>query len=250
LASIVRKKDADKVPKEYAEIEMVRFRRRQGRATITRQKILDAAAAEFGLAGFDGTTTRSIAARAKVAHGLVIHHFKTKEGVWQSVTEDVLHLLHSKLTKAMEELRGRDAATRLREAQRIFIRIAAKRPEVSWVLTRDVGRGAVRLQSLVEKIMGPDIDLAIDLTREAQSLGRYVKGDPAHLNYLFFGAASRIFMLSEEIKRSMGHSPFDEAFLEKHIELCQSLFFRDSPHAKPVRRVQSHKKRSAQRRRP
>jgi len=132
---------ASKALEAEAEIEIVRIRRRQGRATLTRQKILDAGAAEFALAGFDGTTTRSIAARAKVPHGLVIYHFETKLGVWRAVTESVLNHLHSELAKVMEERKGRDPVTRLREAQRVFIRVAAKRPEVNWVLSHDVGEG-------------------------------------------------------------------------------------------------------------
>jgi TetR/AcrR family transcriptional regulator len=224
---------ASKVLKKDAKIEIVKVRRRQGRSALTRQKILKAGSAEFALAGFDGTTTRSIAARAKVPHGLVIYHFESKVGVWQAVTENVLNELHSGFAKRMEALPGSDAVTRLREAQRVFIRLAAKRPEVNWVLSHDAGEGAPRLQSMVEKIIGRDIDLIIDLIRQAQRLGRYVEGNPAHLAYVSFGAASRIFMLSAEIERTMGQSPFSKAFVEKHIELCERLFFRNSPDPKP-----------------
>lgn len=222
-----------KVLKEDAETEIVKIRRRQGRAALTRQKILDAGSAEFALAGFDGTTTRAIATRAKVPHGLVIYHFESKLGMWYAVTEDVLNQLHSEFAQAIEQLEGRDAVTCLREIQRIFIRLAAKRPEVNWVLSHDVGEGPPRLQSLIEKFIGRDIDLVIHLIREAQRLGRYVEGDPAHLAYVSFGATSRIFMMSAEIERTMGQSPFDKAFVDRHIALCERLFFRDSPDTKP-----------------
>jgi TetR/AcrR family transcriptional regulator len=232
------------------EIEIVKVRRRQRRSTLTRQKILDAAATEFAVAGFDGTTTRSIATRAKVPHGLVIHHFGTKEGVWQSVTESVLKHLHGELSKKMRELAGCDAATRLKEGQRIFIRAAAKRPELNWVLSRTGGEASLKLQSLLESLMGSDIDYATDLIREVQKLGRYAKGDPAHLNLVFFGAASRIFMFPREVERTMGQSPFDEDFVERHTILCQNLFFRDSPSARPNGKVRSRKKSLARRRPP
>jgi TetR/AcrR family transcriptional regulator len=224
---------ASKVLKKEAKIEIVKTRRRQGRAAITRQKILKAGAAEFAPGGFDGTTTRSIALRANVPHALVIYHFESKLGVWQAVQENVLNQLHGEFTRRMEELARCDTVTRLREAGRVLIRFAAKRPEVNWVLTQDVGEAAPRLQSVVEKIIGRDIDLTIGLIREAQSLGRYVEGDPAHLSYVYFGAASRIFMLSTELERTLGQSPFHNAFVEQHIELCERLFFRDPPDAKP-----------------
>lgn len=47
----------------------------------TRARIRDAAVAEFADAGFRKATVRSIAARAGVSAGLVIHHFGSKDGL-------------------------------------------------------------------------------------------------------------------------------------------------------------------------
>ncbi len=212
---------------EHREAEVVKIRRRQSRATITRQKITDAAAAEFASSGFDGATTRSIAARAKVPHGLVIYHFETKLNVWRAVTENALRFFHSEISRRAEELKGSDDVTLLWEGQRLFIQISAKHPELNWILSHNVAEDAATLKSLVGDIIGDDIDRGIDLIRRVQRLGRYVEGDPAHLHYLFIGAASRIFTLAGEIERTMGQSPFDQRFLERHIELCQRLFFRE-----------------------
>jgi TetR/AcrR family transcriptional regulator len=214
------------------DVEIVRIRRRQPRAALTRQKILDAAAAEFASAGFDGATTRSIAARAEVPHGLVIYHFETKFRVWHAVIENALNYFHSEFAARMAELEGCDDVTRLRECHRIFIRVSAKRPELNWVLSRNFDVDSVSMTKSVETIIGSDIDLTIDLIRKVQSRHQYVEGDPAHLHYLFVGAASRIFALSRELDR-IDQSPFDDAFLERHIELCRRLFFRDPPNTKP-----------------
>ena len=216
---------------EDSDVEIVKIRRRQARAAVTRQKILDAAAAEFASTGFDGATTRSIAARAEVPHGLVIYHFETKLSMWRAVIESALSYFHNEFTTRMIELEGCDDVTRLRECHRIFIRVSAKRPELTWILAHNFGVDSVALKSSVESIIGKDIDLTIDLIRKVQSLRQYVEGDPAHLHYLFIGAASRIFLMPVETER-IGASPFDDAFLERHVELCQRLFFRDPPGAK------------------
>lgn len=218
---------AKKAKKENSDVEIVKIRRRQSRATVTRKKIVDAAAAEFAAAGFDGATTRSIAARAHVPHGLVIYHFETKANVWRAVTENALHFFHSEILRRAEELKGSDEVTLLREAQRLFIQISATRPELNWILSHNVANEPAQLSSLIADVIGKDIDRGIDLIRKVQKLGRYVDGDPAHLHFLFIGASSRIFTLSGEIGRTMGQSPFDERFLENHIKLCQSLFFRE-----------------------
>jgi hypothetical protein len=67
------------------------------------------------------------------------------------------------------------------------------------------------------------------LIRSAQRQGRYLEGDPLHLQYLFIGAVTRIFMQSAEAERVMGRSPFSPAFVEQHVKLCCALFFRDPP---------------------
>lgn len=207
--------------------EIVNVRRRQDRATETRRKIVEAGATEFAVSGFDGATTRSIAARAEVPHGLVIYHFETKLGVWAAVTEDALIYFREQFAKTKKKFAGLDDVTQLRELFRVSIRNWAKRPELTWVLSHE-GEEAARMASLVTEIIGPDIDLTIDLIGKVQKLGKYVEGDPAHLHYLFVGASCHVFSMPGFIERSTGQSPFTRRFLERHTELCLNLFFRDS----------------------
>ena len=65
--------------------EYVNERRRQQRAVLTRERILEVAYKEFAEFGFEGTSTRTIAAKAGVNHPLVTYHFKNKEGLWRAV---------------------------------------------------------------------------------------------------------------------------------------------------------------------
>ena len=216
---------------ENVEAEMVRVRRRQDRAALTRYDILKAATAEFAAVGFDGATTRSIAARAKVQHSLVIYHFRTKLGIWQAVMKQALEAFDNAFRKRMEELKGSTDATRLHELQRMFIRFAAERPELNWLMSHEVGGegDSARVNWLVENTIGADTNVAIDLIKKVQRLGLYVEGDPTHLHYLFIGAASHIFGMAGEIRRTMGKSPFEKGFLERHIMLCERLFWRQPP---------------------
>lgn len=211
--------------------DIVNVRKRQSRSVETRGKILAAAAAEFATAGFDGATSRSIAEHADVPHGLLIYHFKTKLGVWRAVMEQVIADFHDALVREAERHRDSDPVTALRALQRIFIDMSASRPELNMLISHEMGRDSDRLSWLLDKFIGRDIDLTIDLIRRAQQQGRFIAGDPAHLHFLFVGAASRVFLMPIEIQRTMGQSPFAEIFLEQHLALCQSLFFRDPPEA-------------------
>lgn len=209
--------------------EIVTVRRRQARSVATRRKIIRAATKEFAEAGYDGVTTRSIAERAKVKHGLVVYHFKTKLETWHAVIEDVMAEFADDYMRRFEGLREADVVSRLRIMHGEFIRFTARRPEFAWLIVHESGAGSERIDWLVEKYVGPEIAITIDMIRQAQALGCYVEGDPAHLHYLFLGAATQIFLLPKVVERTVGRPPFDEAMVEQHVALCQRLFFRDPP---------------------
>lgn len=204
-------------------------RRRQNRSKETRMRIQAAAAEEFARYGFEGTTTRSIAARAKVRHALVVYHFETKLGIWQAVMAEVLGSFHKVFAERMEGLRGVDDVTKLRLMQADFIRLAAEKPELHWLMSHEAGEGGERIAWLFQNLLIGDFTLFTDLIKSAQESGHYVEGNPVHLHYLFLGAAARIYMVSSEVEMVMGQSPFDPAFVEDHIAACQRLFFRTPP---------------------
>ena len=65
---------------------MPRTGRRPG-AGGTREKILEAARAHFGEAGYEGATIRGIATAAEVDPALVFHYFGSKEGTFRAALE-------------------------------------------------------------------------------------------------------------------------------------------------------------------
>ena len=58
--------------------------------SATRRRILDAANQLFRTAGFDGTTTRDIAAAAEIATGTLFNYFETKEAIVAALAEEKL----------------------------------------------------------------------------------------------------------------------------------------------------------------
>src|SRR6188474_3290624 len=72
----------------------------------TRSRIVAAALTLFQLKGFDATTTKAIARKARVAEGTVFNYFPTKEDI-------ALHFLEQEVEHAMAAVR---ANTRLRKA--------------------------------------------------------------------------------------------------------------------------------------
>lgn len=64
----------------------------RGSADVTRERILDQARAQFGSAGFERTTIRSVARAAGIDPALVMRHFGSKEGLFAAAIEISLAL--------------------------------------------------------------------------------------------------------------------------------------------------------------
>lgn len=242
---------ATDLTKETLE-EIVNQRRRQQRSLDTRERILEAAFEEFAERGFEGASTRTVAAKAGVQHPLVTYHFKNKEGLWRAVVSTTSFNFDRHFQDHLAGISEQDEVAQLRVLQEQFVRFAAANPNFHWLMSHEGKRDSDRLTWLVEERVRSYFDVVAKLIRAAQKQGRYVEGDPYHLQYLFIGAVTRIFMLTAEVQQVMGRSPFSRKFVDEHVRTCCALFFREPPDgvgtARPALRRSSAKrltKRSA-----
>ena len=211
---------------------LIKYRRRQQRSLDTRERLLKAAFDEFADRGFEGTSTRSVAAKAGLQHPLVTYHFKNKEGLWRAVLSRASFNFSRHLQDYLGEVSNEDEITRLRRVHTEFIVFAAANPGFHWLMSSEGRRESDRLDWLVEECVRPYFNEVAKLIRVAQKQQRYIEGDPYYLQYLFIGAVTRIFMQTAEVKRITGKSPFSKKFVDKHVETCCALFFRDPPSKK------------------
>lgn len=208
---------ADKRPKQ-------RTRREQQRAIETKQAILDAALHEFARKGFDGASTREIAERASVNHRLIGHHFGNKELLWKATARDIFGRYVHRQRERYKGLDGVDQPVLLRLMLREFILFSAKVPQLHRFMVQANDGGEERLEWLIKNHLAPGISMDLMLLKKAQQAGMLRSGDVMHLRYLFIGAATSVFTLSEEFEFMSKQNPFDDAFVEKHIEMVLSLF--------------------------
>ena len=207
--------------------DVVNERRRQQRALDTRERILEAAFEEFADRGFEGASTRTVAAKAGVQHPLVTYHFKNKEGLWKAVVSTASFNFSEYFRHHIDGSAEQNDVARLRYVQEEFIRFAAANPNFHWLMSNEGKRESARLSWLVEDRVRSYFDVVAKMIRSAQKQGRYIAGDPYHLQYLFIGAVTRIFMLSAEVQQVTGRSPFSKKFVEEHVRVCCDLFFRE-----------------------
>ena len=202
-------------------------RKVQQRALETREKIINAAVHEFARNGLEGTSTRAIANSAGIRQSLLVYHFQTKEELWREALLTTNKERRDNLVSRLRGLKGVDSVTKLRLVFEDFVRFAAEHPEFHELMTHVAKSPGDQLNWVVEEYLGSAFATTGELIIIAQEQGKFIAGDPFHLQYMFIGAVSRIFTVSSEAEIIMKRSPFSEEFIKEHTEACISLFFRD-----------------------
>jgi AcrR family transcriptional regulator len=207
-------------------------RREQQRTTDTKAAILTAALTEFARHGFEGATTRGIAARAAVNHPLIAHHFGSKADLWKATAEYLFGLYALRMANRRGDLAGAEEPVLLRSLLREFIRFCAEVPQFHLFMIQANQGDPARLRWLMHRFLARGSARELDVLAAAQRTGLFVAGDTAHLRYLFIGAAASIFTFPGEFERSSGRDPFDVQGVERHVELVMHVFnARERAHA-------------------
>jgi AcrR family transcriptional regulator len=87
-------------------------RGRADSAAATRQRILDATIELYREHGIPATTLKSVAERADVSRGTILHHFGSANGLLAAVLDGVLDSLDLPDPRALEGIQGLDARVR------------------------------------------------------------------------------------------------------------------------------------------
>lgn len=97
-------------------------------ATAARDRILSAAVREFSAKGLAGARVETIARSARVAKGLLFHHFGSKEGLWTAALERTYETLRAGQDEAGLQALG--PAEGMRRLVRDTFRLFREHPEI------------------------------------------------------------------------------------------------------------------------
>ncbi|PAY23764.1 hypothetical protein CEY15_05845 [Dietzia natronolimnaea] len=164
---------------------------RAERKVATRGRVLDAAAETFAEREYSAVTVSEIARRAGVAHGLVFHHFGSKQGLYRAVLDRFVENMDSAFAAGA----GADPADAIRAGLRAHLCYVADHPELAQRLIAG-GRspdadvleasqaGRARALEMMAELAGVDVD---DDT--VQLVGRTIiaAADEASLNWVRTG---------------------------------------------------------------
>lgn len=199
-------------------------RRRQQRSAATRTALLDAALAEFAAHGFEGASTRSIAAAAGTHQPQINYHFESKDELWRAAVDHLFAQLDAAVGR---HLRAAPSASterdRFANGIRAFVRAAAELPELNRIMVQEATIDSERLRWIVERHTRQRFETLIADWRNLRDARLVADIDEVVLYYSLVGAASLAYVNAPEA-RLLGHDPSDPAFIESHADALVTLF--------------------------
>jgi len=195
----------------------------------SREAILIAALSSFSRKGFDAATTRDIATRAGVNHGLIPYYFGGKLKLWQAAVDRAFERLDAGVADVLGDATVVDDRERAGLLIRSYVRFVAHNPEFVMLMHEEGKRRGPRMRWIVDRHVKPLYAAVSSLMKRAQESGFLPANiDPVHFHYILAGSVGGVFHQAEECKRLTGIDPFDEASIESHARAVE-LFFLGPP---------------------
>ncbi len=197
----------------------------------TRDRILESALAVFAERGFDGATTRDIAARAGTNLGLIQYYFGGKERLWRAAVDHIFARLDTVLATVAPA--RPDDPTQLAELIRVCVRFVAANPHFVRFMNDECKRDGPRMRWLVDRHGRSLYAAAGSVIEHAVRRGVIPELPAPHGYYVFIGAVGMIFGQAPECRRLTGTDPTTSpAIVEAHADALIRLFLR-TPHPAP-----------------
>jgi len=196
----------------------------------SRERILEAALTAFSENGFDGATTRDIAARAGVNQGLIKYYFDGKLKLWRAAVDRAFEELGASLDATLAEAAALDAAERTRRVIRQYVRFVGAHPEFIRLMHDEGKRNGPRMRWLVDRHVRPLYAAVQALLEQARGRGVLPSEIPVvHFHYMLVGSIGLIFHQAEECRRLTGVDPADPSVIDAHAEAVTRLLL-GTPH--------------------
>lgn len=196
----------------------------------TRDRITQAALAEFSRLGFDGASTRQIATRAGVNQGLLTYYFGDKEQLWKAAVVEAFTRLNDGISKQREALAEVDPITRLRLSIRHFIRFSAANPELHRLMIQEGGNTGPRTRWLLTQFVEPLFHGIRKLVVKARDAGAALPAiPPQHFFTMLLGAGPHPFATASETRHLYKLDPFASDAVEAWATSIETVLLGPPP---------------------
>ena len=210
--------------------EKPRGRQSDATAQRTRQQIVQSARTLFAAWGFEAVSLRDIADHSGVTHGLIRHHFGSKEDIWRAVIDTAFLEYLAVITPLIETaMTGNGAALpTVKAVARTVVLISGRYPEVMRLLMHEGVEGGPRLDYFIAQL-APLRALMAPLHEAVEREGglRQFSHETFLLSLLMLGAMP--FALAAFSSQLCNVDMLAEQQIERHADRVIATLFSDAP---------------------
>jgi TetR/AcrR family transcriptional regulator len=187
---------------------------------VNRHKILAAAEVEFALHGFAGTRVQHIADRAQLPKTNVLYYFKSKEGLYLALLEDILSLWNGEFDEATAE---DDPAQVLAHYIADKMEISRMRPDASKIFALEIINGAPNLSGFFKDQHAIWMKARVAVIKQWIALGKLSAVDPYYLLFNIWATCQHYADFSVQITELRGKPMGAQDFIDATKNLVELI---------------------------
>jgi len=196
-------------------------------AEQTKRDILEASLHCFATKGYTSTTLRDIAEQAHTTHGLIRHHFGSKENLWKRCTSYVVDQVAQVQLPLLSQVSPENAVESFQAVIRTMIYNAAKYPDLWRLLTFEALKDSERLDYLLNMVR-PIHDKITPLFKLVQSQGYFSDFNNDNFFLFIVSLGAMPFAMSPFSNKVCNVDILSEAQIQAHADLVIDTLFRVS----------------------
>lgn len=196
---------------------------RKARLAATEAAILQSALETFSERGFEGASTRAIAAKAGVNHGMIRHIYQSKEELWRAAIAFMFERANAAMSSAFADLPLRE---RFEARTRLYVRYCAEHPEHARLMIQLSAVDSPPLAPAVEQFARTRHTGIVNDIRLLRKEGLLPNVDSSSLLISFVASCQMTYLLAAEIKANAHRDVFAPAAIERHADAVVALFLR------------------------